>query len=238
MKNKYIIGLMGLLISASIHAQNTTDRSTITVTGTAKTEVIPDIMNWKLEVENKGKNLETVANTHAKTVEKLLEILTKFKVKSDKTKTSNMSFGEDWGYILRNRVKLGYKASTSVSFSLNDFKQYKALWLELSTIETISVASVLYDYSKRTEVENEVRQTALLAAISKAKGLVTVLNNTELGNPLSIKEGYRPNHGKGYDDMDDDGFGFGDEATTPIAAGLIEIKMNISVIFRLLAPTK
>ena len=86
---------------------------------------------------------------------------------------------------------------------------------------------------KRKEVENKIRQKALTAAISKAKNLISILKSTTLGEPLSISEGHRSNC-KNYDDLDD-GFGFGGGAPqSPIAAGIIEISVDITAIFGLI----
>ena len=234
MSTKLLTGLMCIFIAFSAQAKNNDDRSSIEVIGTASTEVIPDIMNWQLTVENKGKDLKAVAKVHTETVGNLLTILKGFGIAEDKTKTSNMSFGEDWEYRDRSRIKVGYEASTTITFSINDFNQYKSLWLKLSTINAVSVDSVRYDYSKRTEVEDKIRQKALISAISKAKSLVSVLENTTLGAPLSIREGYRP-HSYDHDDLEDDGFGFGGSEQSPIAAGIIEITVNITATFRLLS---
>lgn len=232
MKAKLLIGLVGLFITVSTQAKSNIDQPSIEVVGTATTEVIPDIMRWGLTIENKGKDLKIVASTHAATVAKLLTTLKSFKIDEERIKTSNMTFGENWEYTDRVRTKLGYKASTTILFSINKFDQYKSIWLKLSSINTVSVESIDYDYSKRAEVENQTRKEALKMAITKANSLVSVLKGSTLGEPLLIKEGYNPNYHN--EDLEDDGFGFGGSSSSPIAVGIIEIKVNITAVFRLI----
>ena len=236
MQAKLFITLAAIFMVISVQANNKSRHSSIEVIGTATVEVIPDVMKWRIGIESKDKDLKVVARVHAEIVSKLLTTLKTFDIEKEKTKTSNMSFGEDWKYVDSSRIKIGYKASTTITFSINDFDQYKSLWLKLSSIDTVSVESVKYDYSKRVEIENKLRQKALLNAVSKAKNIVSVLETTTLGEPLTIKEGYRPSS-KNSDDlnvMGDDDFGFGGGDQSPIAVGILEIKIHITATFRLI----
>ncbi len=202
----------------------------ILVNGTATTRVTPDLMNWTLKVENKGIELQKVATTHTEIVAQVLTIIKNHNISSKDTKTTSMTFGEDWAYRNGSRVKDGYKASTNISFKLEDFKKYKPLWLKLATIKDLSVTGVNYDYSKRIEVQNKTREAALLEARQKALNLTKVIGST-IAEPLMIKEGHTPTHQQNRMLSFSEVSQASGDAVSP---GQIEIKMTITVAFRLI----
>jgi len=159
----------------------------IEVFGTAKNEVVPDIMHWNLSVNNKGKELEEVSQTHAATVSEVIRLLKGNGVDKKKIQTSRMSFGENLVYRNNSRVREGYVADTSITFELSDFNKYQDLWFALSSINEVSVLRVSYDYSKRINVQNETRKLALIAAKEKAETMANTLG-VEVANVLSITE--------------------------------------------------
>lgn len=207
----------------------------VSVTGIATEKVAPDVMNWQLKVESKGADLKSVAADHTKTSAEVLQILKSFKVTADKTQTTGMSFGEEWRYRSGSRVKEGYRASTNISFQLKDFSMYNGLWTRLSTVKNVSVSGVTYDYSKRKVLQSKMRVKALLNAKSRAIELAETLGSN-VGEPLVIEEGrqnevaYRSSNRMLASDSP------GGSGQSSVASGQIEIKMKVSVSFRLLTP--
>ncbi|MCK5834114.1 MAG: SIMPL domain-containing protein [Lentisphaeria bacterium] len=223
-----------LLGSLTIQAEKN-QLPNVSVTGVATEKVAPDVMNWQLRIESKGADVTLVAADHTKTAAVVLGILKSFKVSSDKTQTTGMSFGEEWRYRSGSRVKEGYKASTNISFQLKDFSSYSGLWTKLSTVKNVSVSNVSYDYSKRKALRSKMRVKALLNAKARAVELAETLGS-KVGEPLLIEEGrpspvaYRSSNRMMASDSPVE------SGQSSVAAGQIEVKMEVSVSFRLLTP--
>ena len=229
------LSMMGLVLFLSSFGIRAAENQLphVSVTGIATEKVAPDVMNWQLKVESKGADLKSVAVAHTKTAARVLEILKTFKIETDKTQTTGMSFGEEWRYRSGSRVKEGYKASTNISFQLKDFSIYNGLWTRLSTVKNVSVSGVSYDYSKRKALQSKMRVKALLNAKSRAVELAETLGS-KVGEPLVIEEGrqnqvaYRSSNRLMASDS------VGGSGQSSVASGQIEIKMEVSVKFRLL----
>ena len=223
-----------LLVTFLLAAPTMADEGppTITVTGTAFTEVVPDQMIWQLRVQNKGPELEGVAAAHHELVGSVLALLKQEGIEEKKTRTSRMTFGENRVYRQGTQYKEGYIASTSVTFTSTDLDAYTRMWMLLAGFEGVEVNSVSYDLEDRITVQDETRREALRAAQRKAADLAAVLGAT-LGGPLHIMEqGSRvrplPSYSNKAMRMD------AEAPPAPAQApGQIVIRMGVEAVFRL-----
>ncbi|MBX2859023.1 MAG: SIMPL domain-containing protein [Cellvibrionaceae bacterium] len=159
----------------------------IAVVGSAKKQVVPDVMTWSIRVENRGVQLADVSKKHSTIVKDVLKIADNHGVKKDKLQATGMSFGENYVYRNNSRVKEGYIASTTVFFELSDFAHYESIWQALSKIREVSVDRVNYDYSKKREARDQVQINALKNAKEKAKSMALAMGQN-LGEVLVIQE--------------------------------------------------
>ncbi|MGI9467073.1 MAG: SIMPL domain-containing protein [Rubripirellula sp.] len=207
----------------------------ITVSGTATTEVTPDVMNWNLQVKNEDQNLEKAAETHATAVSHVLDFLNAQDLPQHAIQTSGMKFGQNWTYQDRQRVRDGFFASTDISFKVKDLAKYTKLWVGLSRLPHVALTGVYYDHSERIAYRNKTRKNALMAAKAKAEGLAKALGS-EIGRPLSIEEvsdsyGLRTGNFNISNSMSGSGNGSGETAN--LAPGQIPITMRVKVSFLL-----
>lgn len=159
----------------------------ITVLGTAEIKVTPNEMIWSLNVNTKNKELPAVAAAHAETVKKTLEFLKTLKIDEKKLQTSNMQFGEEWDYSNRQRTRIGYFASTDISFTITDFDLYQKLWFGLAQIDGVSIQNTQYSHTDRIKYQNESREKAAKAAREKAETLAAALGR-KVSYALKIEE--------------------------------------------------
>ncbi|HBV65216.1 MAG TPA: hypothetical protein DEF45_19585 [Rhodopirellula sp.] len=221
-------------LSTSGTAQEAPDH--ITVSGTATTEVTPDMMSWNLQVKNQNQNLEKVAETHTDAVRTVLDFLNAQNLPQKSIQTSGMQFGQNWTYQDRERVKDGFFASTDISFKFKDLTKYTKLWIGLSRLPNVTLNGVYYDHSRRIEYRNTTRKNALLAAKSKAEGLAKALGSN-IGRPLSIEEvsetfGLRSSNFNVSNSMNSAAGTSGDSPN--LAPGQIPITMRVQVSFLLI----
>lgn len=204
----------------------------VTVFGTAITKVTPDIMIWYLSVISKGRELQDVAGQHTKTIARVLRFLEENKLPGKDVQTARMEFGINWEYKDDSRVKEGYFGSTDITFKVEDFRKYNALWMGLSKIANVSVEGVYYDHSKRISYQNETRKNALLAAKAKAAALAEALGSS-IGEPLLIeeedKDSYRSSAVNTFREVVS-----GSEVPEGLAPGKIPIRVRVKVAFRLI----
>ena len=205
----------------------------ITVNGTAITEVTPDELVWRLEVHNTNASPEEVAAEHTNTVQTVLRLLREAKVEVPSIQTSWMQFGENWEYEHESRVKRGYYASTYIGFKVTELEKYSALWLGLSKIRCVSVDYVAFDVTRRTAIQKETREKALIAAKEKAATMAKTLGEG-IGEPLCIEEDV----GEREDRIVQTNIILSgpDERTAgggALAPGKIPIKVRVKVSFRL-----
>jgi uncharacterized protein len=223
-----------LLFVCGAALANDPDLPRITVFGTSTTMVTPDVLTWNLTVKNTGLDLEDVADDHNKIVKKVLDTLKKKKVAEKEIQTERMQFGDN--IDLRTREKLGYYASTSVSFKLKDFSKYKSLWMDLARIDSVGIRSVNYDHSKRIQYQDETRRNALLAAREKAEMLANTLGS-KIGEPLLIEEDGDVIVRTGNTSNDVRFLGSGDSSDI-LAPGKIPIRIRVKASFRLVNPVQ
>ena len=176
------------LLASSLHlSADEMDPPRVTVFGTATTQVVPDKMDWSLEIKNTGAEVEEVAKVNADSVKEALAFLKGQGLGDDVIQTSGMQFGENWVYRNRDRVKEGYYASTTLSFEVADLEKYQALWMGVPKLPNVLLNGVSLDSTKRIEHRNATRQRALLAAREKAQALAATLG-AGIGKPLLIEE--------------------------------------------------
>lgn len=229
-------GWVAALVMLSCAAVRAEDKLVpqVSVYGTATTMVTPDRMEWRLTVNNKGKELADVAKRHTEIVDAVLSFLKGKGVAEENLQTARMEFGENWEYRNNSRVMEGYFASTAVSFKIDDFSKYSDIWMGLARISDVSIDGVSYDISKRIEYQNKTRQQALLAAREKAAAMAETLG-ARIGEPLVIEEqvssesSWRDNRaGNLFSHVESV-----EEEGLPIAPGRIPIRIRVKAAFRL-----
>ena len=181
-----LLCLLCLSLVMSSHAAETTTRQ-VTVIGTATKDVTPNLMHWRLKINNQDADLKTVAESHSAFVKGVLDYLKKQQIPEKDIQTSGMLFGENWVYQNRNKVREGFMASTDISFKLTKLSKYQELWMGLSKLPNTSLTSVHYDHSERIAHESITRKRALLDAKEKATAMAETLNST-IGKPILIEE--------------------------------------------------
>lgn len=159
----------------------------IAVYGTASTEVVPDLMRWRLYLRTNGKSASQAADGHDQNVSAVLVFLRQQKIAEKKIQTSQLQLAEDWEYIGGQRIKKGYYAATVVSFESPSLENYPSLWKGLSQLPSVSIEGIMFDVSNRIQIQEDIRIQALLAAKKKAERLANALE-TRIGQPLLIEE--------------------------------------------------
>jgi uncharacterized protein YggE len=211
----------------------------VSVYGAAEIKVVPNEMVWSLNVTTKDKILTAVAQKQMDAVKHVLDFLKELGIEEKKLQTSQMRFGENWKTVDRERVRDGYYATTSVSFTISDFDLYQKIWFGLSGIDSVSIENTSYTHSDRIRYQNESRQKAVLAAREKAIALAATLGSG-IAEPLIIEEVSEPTIGTGLflnNTVNFESTMAADYTTDDILAlGTISINTRVRVVFKLKNP--
>lgn len=203
----------------------------VTVVGFAKKEVVPNEMNWNLQVQHKDKDLENLASKHAAATSEINQLLKQLAIKENKLKTSQMSFSENWEYLNESRIRLGYVASTNISFILSDFSKYLSIWQKLSQFPEVSVNGVNFSHSEIEKIQDELKTEALLDAKKKALSMAATLR-VRLGSVIYIGDNAEPSvqpqffESRSMSAMKAD-------SGSPVEPGSMEVRSEVRVDFRI-----
>jgi uncharacterized protein len=159
----------------------------VSVYGTATKNVVPNVLNWSVNVRNIDKTPSAAASQHARAVSSALQFLTEQQIEKSSVQTSQMQLGENWVHKTQQRVQEGYFASTDIGFELRDFEKYTAIWTGLAGLPGVTIQQVAYDHTERIRLQNETRIEAVDAARMKAQTMARTLG-VELGGPLVLEE--------------------------------------------------
>lgn len=228
MRNTIVLLLL-LVACPAIYAQS--DIPHVEVLGTAKREVPPDEIHWRISIETTDSEVAEVSSRHSASVSKVLEYLRSEEIDQEALKTSRIHLSENWIYRSSSRIRDGFRASTEISFKSTDLTSYEHLWAELSQFEGISIDNVFFDVSGRIQLQNEVRIDALKMAKEKATSMAAALGLTIL-EPIRIEEIQDPYLVNPMVNVVSRGGGDGEEVDST-APGLESITCRVKVVFRL-----
>ncbi|MFD0794826.1 SIMPL domain-containing protein [Mucilaginibacter litoreus] len=181
MKKLFLIAALAATTIGAF-AQNADLRRKIEVTGTAEMEVTPDIINVSISLKEymNGKTKVTISQ-----LEKQLEkAVAEAGVAKEDFTVNDLS---SWNYVTEKKKNPDFLASKQYGIRFHDLNKFDQI---LSKVDPKGIQSTnidSYDYSKITQVKNDLKLKALIAARDKATFLVNGLGD-KLGSALNITE--------------------------------------------------
>lgn len=195
MKATFPLGLIALAVASGVaHGQELKRVRSVSVSGVATLEVVPDIAIVSVTVKNNHANTTTLTDEHAKLIDRAAMTILTQGLKREEFSASTTSFGEHQVYRNNSYLTEGYVATTHLTCKLRDLTKTVALWKALAGVPGVSVTGVTYDLTKRTDVQEEARMKALETAVAKAGRLAKAVGCT-LGSPVSVRESAPPTVG-------------------------------------------
>lgn len=176
-----LIALSGLTASA----QQVDLRKKITVTGTAETEVTPDIIYINISLKEYLKDGNSKKKVDITTLEtQLFNAVQKAGIAKENLMINNLS---SWNYQTAKKKDPDFLASKQYRLKVSDLNKFNLI-LEGIDAKGISSTNIdSYDYSKIESLKKELKIKALLAAKEKATYMVEALGD-KLGGVLDIQD--------------------------------------------------
>jgi uncharacterized protein len=185
MKRLFAIALVALF-SLNAFAQQVDLRKKINVSGTAETEVTPDIIYISISLKEYLKDGNSKKKVDITTLEsQLYTAIQKAGIAKENLTINNLS---SWNYATEKKKNPDFLASKQYRLKVSDLNKFNQI---VDAIDAKGIASTnieSYDYSKIESLKKELKIKALLAAKEKATYMVEALGD-KLGNVIDIQDG-------------------------------------------------
>jgi uncharacterized protein YggE len=161
----------------------------VTVTGNATIKIVPDEMNWTVQVSINDATLAKAKERHDASLTAAIAYIKGLGDAAKDLQTGGIRFDKNM-YPGDNpdARKNPFSCSTQFTFTLTDFDKYGAIADALAKLDGLQVQSVDYASSKEDETRVEALKNALVNAHDKASELAGVAG-CAIDKPLEILEG-------------------------------------------------
>ncbi|RWU05636.1 SIMPL domain-containing protein [Pedobacter chitinilyticus] len=187
MKRLFVIALLALTTLSTFNAlaQQADLRRKITVTGTAETEVTPDIIYISISLKEYLKDGNSKKKVDITTLEtQLFNAVQKAGIAKENLTINNLS---SWSYQTEKRKNPDFLASKQYRLKVADLNKFNLILEGVDAKGITNTYVESYDYSKIESLKKELKVKALLAAKEKAAYMVEALGD-KLGNVLDIQD--------------------------------------------------
>jgi uncharacterized protein YggE len=173
------------LFSMSAMAQQVDLRKKITVSGSAETEVTPDIIYLSISLKEYLKDNNSKKRVEITELEnQLYNAVLKAGIAKEDLMVNNVS---SYNYVTEKKKNPDFLASKQYRLKVSDLNKWNEIIgaIDPKGISSTSIES--YDYSKITALKKELKIKALQAAKEKAQYMVEALGE-KLGGVIDIQE--------------------------------------------------
>ncbi|WP_113663017.1 SIMPL domain-containing protein [Pedobacter nanyangensis] len=187
MKRLFAIALLAFTTLSTFNAlaQQADLRRKITVTGTAETEVTPDIIYINISLKEYLKDGNSKKKVDITTLEtQLFNAVQKAGIAKENLTINNLS---SWNYQTEKRKNPDFLASKQYRLKVGDLNKFNLILEGVDAKGITNTYVESYDYSKIESLKKELKVKALLAAKEKAAYMVEALGD-KLGNVLDIQD--------------------------------------------------
>jgi uncharacterized protein YggE len=182
---KILILAITALFSVSAMAQQVDLRKKISVSGTAETEVTPDIIYLSISLKEYPKDNNSKKRVEITELEnQLYNAVLKAGIAKEDLMVNNVA---SYSYATEKKKNPDFLASKQYRLKVSDLNKWNDI---IGAIDPKGIASTnieSYDYSKMASLKKELKIKALLAAKEKATYMVEALGD-KLGSVLDIQD--------------------------------------------------
>lgn len=206
-------------------------KRTINVSGQGLVNASPDIAYVTLGVVTEDTDAKTAQRTNASSMDKVVAQIKTSGVKSDDIKTVNYSIYPKYDYNQKTGVSkiIGYSVNNTIKVTVRDISKAGAI-IDLAGDSGINTSnSISFGLSDYDKYYNEALKNAVQVAKKKAETLAGPFGIV-LKMPVSVSE----NGGSGpvYNyPMYDAKAASMEAVATPVQAGTMEIRANVSMVY-------
>ncbi|WP_316851454.1 SIMPL domain-containing protein [Pedobacter agri] len=183
MKKLIAIALVAFLGLSSAMAQQVDLRRKISVSGSAETEVTPDIIYIGISLKEYLNGKKKVEITELE--KQLYAAVQKAGIAKENLTISNLS---SWNYATEKKKNPDFLASKQYRLKVADLNKFNAILEEIDAKGIANTNIESYDYSKIESLKKDLKIKALLSAKEKATYMAEALGNN-LNGVIEIQDG-------------------------------------------------
>lgn len=201
---------------------------TISVAGSGKVTVTPDMATIRLGVIIEGKTAKAARDAAAERMTAVVAALRKLGINEKDIATSNLTLGPVYDYPNNATPTLrGYQLSNIVSVTVRDLDKLSDVLDNSVTAGATSVDSISFDVADRTAAEANARTAAVTDARDKADALaaglgIRVTGVASVSESVSTPIWYSPEFNAAAGDKG---------ASTPVLPGTTDVTITVQVVF-------
>lgn len=186
---KKIVLALVILLSFVGCVSTSGEKATISVTGSAKIKLEPDVALFTVSAESIEETSEDARIKTSLMINRAIEtLMNDFGVNKDDIKTNYIDISPYYEWQDNQRVLKGQRAGQSVDITLHDISKYGDVFSSLTKIDGISVSTASLDKMDKSKELIEVRKLAIEDAKAKAEAYAEASGVTITGI-LSIGAG-------------------------------------------------
>jgi uncharacterized protein YggE len=186
MKKLIALTLISILGLSTLRAQQVDLRKKINVSGTAETEVTPDIIYIGISLKEYLKDNNSKKKVEITELEKqLVDAVQSAGIPKENLTINNLN---SWNTATQKKKNPDFLASKQYKLKVSDLNKFNSILSAIDAKGILSTDIDSYDYSKIESLKKDLKIKALLAAKEKATYMVEALGD-KLGSVLDIQDG-------------------------------------------------
>lgn len=206
----------------------------ISVSGTGKVTVKPDVADVSLGVQIQRTTAKAARDDAAQTMTAIINALHGLGIDDTNIQTSMISVSPTYDYNSSTQRVTGYMVTNEVSVHLTDLTKLSDVLDQSVAAGATNVDGVSFDVSNRTDLENQARAAAVKDARSHADALASAAGVTITGVQSISETTYSspwPIYGVGATDSSKGGAPAAPAVPTPVQPGTQDITITVSVTY-------
>ncbi len=228
---KKIVLLLTIIFASIMQGQEIKQIPMVNVTGEGKIKTTPDEACITISQETKGLTAVGVKKENDIKIDAILKFIKKMNIPQSDYLTQRVALNPIYDYEKKQQE---YSASQTVSILLKDLSKYDILMDGLVKAGINKIDNIEFKTSKLLSIQSEARKLAIKNAKLKAEDFVSVLGQ-KIGKAFSISDNsqnFNP-HPVMYASMKSEPMNDGGTSNETLAAGEIEVVVNVNVSFLL-----
>jgi len=232
-KSILIFTLVTFAIEVSGHTAEQTETPLITVTGSAKVQIAPDMAEFVFGVETRAASLSDAQAENAQRTKAVLESLKKLGVESKDLQTDEIGVEPSFGENDMKKRPVHFSVSRSITVKIRNLAKFEEALTTALKAGATRVRSSEFQSTELRSRRDEARILAVRAAREKAELLAKELG-VRVGKPFIVRESPNDWYFAAGNTVQNSFSASGNENTN-LTAGMIEISAQVEVSFRLIS---
>ena len=211
-------------------ADATPGEHTISVTGTGKVTVKPDVADISLGVQVQRQTAKAARDDAATTMNAVIAALKNLGIADADIQTSTIDLSPTYDYNSNTQQITGYQVTNMVTVHITDISKVADVIDSSVAAGATSVNGVTFDIADRATAENQARDAAVKDARAHADALAGAAGVTITGvQSISETSVYTPWPSYGVSDASKGGAAGTPAVPTPVQPGTQDITITVSV---------